>query len=108
MGAAIMSKRDFVQSYARSLPSLAICLACLVLPDLAFAQTSPFQTGANSLVTNAIAIATPFAVLAIMVLAVVAMSGRISWGWPVGAVVGICVLFGAQQIVTWARGLFGV
>nr|UXE45445.1 hypothetical protein Hi04_10k_c4921_00022 [uncultured bacterium] len=74
----------------------------------AFAQTSPFQTGANSLVTNAIAIATPFAVLAIMVLAVVAMSGRISWGWPVGAVVGICVLFGTQQIVTWARGLFGV
>ena len=83
-------------------------LAFLILPDLASAQTSPFQTGANSLVTNAIAIATPFAVLAIMVLAVVAMSGRISWGWPVGAVIGICVLFGAQQIVTWARGLFGV
>lgn len=83
-------------------------LACLILPELAFAQTSPFQTGANSLVTNAIAIATPFAVLAIMVLAVVAMSGRISWGWPIGAVIGICVLFGAQQIVTWARGLFGV
>jgi type IV secretory pathway VirB2 component (pilin) len=104
-----MSKRDLVRSCARSLPSLVACLAWMVLPDLAFAQAaSPFQTGANSLVTNAIAIATPFAVLAIMVLAVVAMSGRISWGWPVGAVVGICVLFGAQQIVTWARGLFGV
>jgi type IV secretion system protein VirB2 len=108
MGAAIMSKPDFVRFYALSLPSLVVCLACLTLPDLAFAQSSPFQTGANSLVTNAIAIATPFAVLAIMVLAVVAMSGRISWGWPIGAVVGICVLFGAQQIVTWARGLFGV
>ena len=103
-----MSKRDLVQSYARSLPFLIACFACLILPDLAFAQTSPFQTGANSLVTNAIAIATPFAVLAIMVLAVVAMSGRISWGWPIGAVVGICVLFGAQQIVTWIRGMFGV
>lgn len=104
-----MSKRSFIQPYMPSVQALVVCLACLVLPELAFAQaTSPFQTGANSLVTNAIAIATPFAVLAIMVLAVVAMSGRISWGWPIGAVIGICVLFGAQQIVTWARGLFGV
>ena len=103
-----MSTRNFNRSSIHYLPALLMCLAYLVLPDLAWAQASPFQTGANSLVTNAIAIATPFAVLAIMVLAVVAMSGRISWGWPIGAVVGICVLFGAQQIVTWARGLFGV
>jgi len=103
-----MSTRNFTRSSVHYLPAFQMCLAYLVLPDLAWAQTSPFQTGANSLVTNAIAIATPFAVLAIMVLAVVAMSGRISWGWPIGAVVGICVLFGAQQIVTWARGLFGV
>jgi type IV secretion system protein VirB2 len=79
-----------------------------LMPGLAGAQTSPFQTGAQSLVTNFTNIATPFAVLAVMVLAVVAMSGRISWGWPIGAIVGIGVIFGAQTIVTWARGLFGV
>ena len=45
-----------------------IAIACLALPELACAQASPFQTGANSLVTNVIAIATPFAVLAIMVV----------------------------------------
>lgn len=103
-----MSTRDSTRSYVPYLEAFLTCLLCLILPDIGCAQTSPFQTGANSLVTNAIAIATPFAVLAIMVLAVVAISGRISWGWPIGAVVGICVLFGAQQIVTWARGLFGV
>ena len=79
------------------------------LPALALAQAaSPFQTGANSLVTEFTNIATPFAVLAIMVLAVVAMTGRISWGWPVGALIGIGVIFGAPTLVTWARGLFGV
>jgi len=78
------------------------------LPQLALAQASPFQTGADSLVTNLVALATPVAVLAVMVLAIVAMTGRISWGWPVGALVGIGVIFGAQQIVTWARGVFGV
>jgi type IV secretion system protein VirB2 len=85
-----------------------LAFACLALPEFAWAQASPFQTGANSLVTNVIAIATPFAVLAIMVLAVVAMTGRLSWAWPLGALVGIGVLFGAPQIVAWVRGLFGV
>lgn len=84
-------------------------VACSAVPALAFAQAAnPFQTGAESLVTNFTAIATPFAVLAIMVLAVVAMTGRISWAWPIGAVVGIGVIFGAPTIVTWVRGLFGV
>src|SRR5262245_29604052 len=82
--------------------------AAATLPQLARAQASPFQTGADSLVTNLIALATPVAVLAVMVLAIVAMTGRISWGWPVGALVGIGVIFGAPQIVTWARGVFGV
>jgi len=82
--------------------------AAATLPQLVLAQASPFQTGADSLVTNLTAIATPVAALAVMVLAVVAMTGRISWGWPVGALVGIGVIFGAPQIVTWARGLFGV
>lgn len=87
---------------------VSVAVYC-ALPAIAAAQASnPFQTGAESLVTNFTAIATPFAVLAIMVLAVVAMTGRISWAWPVGALVGIGVIFGAPTIVTWVRGLFGV
>jgi type IV secretion system protein VirB2 len=82
--------------------------AAATLPQFALAQSSPFQTGADSLVTNLIALATPVAILAVMVLAIVAMTGRISWGWPIGVLVGIGVIFGAPTIVTWARGLFGV
>lgn len=105
--------RSFVPSRisAQSFLGHALTLAtCSTVPALAFAQaaTNPFQTGAESLVTNFTAIATPFAVLAIMVLAIVAMTGRISWAWPVGALVGIGVIFGAPTIVTWVRGLFGV
>ncbi len=92
-----------------SLSRLPAVILGATLPALALAQAaSPFQTGANSLVTEFTNIATPFAVLAIMVLAVVAMTGRISWGWPVGALIGIGVIFGAPTLVTWARGLFGV
>src|SRR5690349_21428310 len=97
---------------ARAMPlalqTIWIVIIIFAVPDLAFAQASPFQTGADNLVTNFIAIATPFAILAIMVLAVVAMTGRISWGWPIGALVGVAVIFGAPQIVAWIRTTFAV
>jgi len=85
---------------------LTLSAAALVLPRLACAQTSPFQTGADNLVTSLTTLATPIAILAVMALAVVAMTGRISWGWPIGALVGIGVIFGAPQMVGWIQGLF--
>jgi type IV secretion system protein VirB2 len=83
-------------------------MALLVLCTIVEAQTSPFQTGATALLANFIAIATPVAALLVMALGVVAATGRISWGWPIGALIGIGIMFGAPTIVTWARGMFGV
>ena len=82
--------------------------ALLLLPDLALAQASPFLTGANSLQTNLLAWATPIAVILVMVLGFMAMANRISWGCPIGAIIGIAIIFGAPQIVTWIRGMFAV
>jgi type IV secretion system protein VirB2 len=85
-----------------------LMLTLALMPDLALAQASPFQTGATALQTNILALATPVAIILVMVLGIVAATGRISWGWPVMALVGIAILFGAPQIVTWTRGMFGV
>jgi type IV secretion system protein VirB2 len=74
----------------------------------AFAQTSPFDTGANGLVSFALTIGTPIAVLIIIGLAIAAAVGKVSWGWVIGAIVGIAAIFGAQQIVAWIRSMFGV
>jgi type IV secretion system protein VirB2 len=93
---------------ARTFQHTIAAIAAATLPQLALAQASPFQTGADNVVTNFIALATPVAIIAVMVLAIVAMTGRISWGWPIGVLVGIGVIFGAPTIVTWARGVFGV
>jgi type IV secretion system protein VirB2 len=82
--------------------------AALLLPQFALAQASPFLTGANSLQTNILAWLTPVAIILIMVLGGMAMANRISWGWAIGAVIGIAIAFGAPQIVTWVRGMFGV
>lgn len=83
-------------------------VGALGAPDLALAQTSPFLTGANALQTNILAWATPIAVILVMVLGIMAMANRISWGWPIAAILGIAVVFGAPQIVTWVQGMFGV
>ena len=84
----------------------SILLVLIAVP--AFAQTSPFDTGANGLVSFALTIGTPIAVLIIIGLAIAAAVGKMSWGWVIGAIVGIAAIFGAQQIVAWIRSMFGV
>ncbi len=85
----------------------AALLAPIPTPVLAQA-TSPFMTGANALQTNILAWLTPIAVILVMVLGAMAMANRLSWGWCLGAILGIAIAFGAPQIVTWVRGMFGV
>jgi len=81
----------------------------LVAPVMAFAQAaSPFMTGATALQTNILAWLTPIAIILVMALGAMAMAGRMSWGWCLGAIMGIAIAFGAPQIVTWVRGMFGV
>jgi type IV secretion system protein VirB2 len=96
-------------SLARGIGIPVACLASAVLaPGLAFAQAgSPFETGATNLQTTVIAIAAPVAVLLVIALGVAAAAGRISVGWALGVILGIGIVFAAQPVVTWIRGLFG-
>ena len=84
---------------------LAILLA---VPTMGRAQESPFLTGATSLQTNILAWMTPVAIILVMVLGGMAMANRMSWAWCLCAILGIAIVFGAPQIVTWVRSLFGV
>ena len=94
------------QTTTRSAGSLLTLF--LLIPGLALAQASPFMTGATALQTNILAWLTPVAVILVMVLGAMAMANRISWGWCIAALLGIAIAFGAPQIVTWVRGMFGV
>jgi type IV secretion system protein VirB2 len=89
-----------------AVPILIALMLCT--PDMAMAQASPFLTGASSLQTNILAWLTPVAIILVMVLGGLAMANRMSWGWCLGAILGIAIGFGAPQIVTWVRGMFGV
>ena len=99
-----LSRRTF-----RNHHRAAMALALLAAPALGFSQSaSPFMTGASALQTNILAWLTPIAVILVMALGAMAMANRMSWGWCIGAILGIAIAFGAPQIVTWVRGMFGV
>jgi len=101
-------KRTLLLDHTRAGLAVLCLVAALAAPEWAFAQaTSPFETGATNLVTAITTIATPIAVLLVMALGIAAAAGRISWGWPLGVILGIGLVFAAQPIVTWVRGLFG-
>ena len=78
------------------------------IPLSALGQSSPFMTGATALQTNILAWLTPIAIILVMGLGAMAMAGRVAWGWCLGAILGIAIAFGAPQIVSWVRGMFGV
>ena len=89
-------------------PNWLVPAGALLLPQLVLAQTSPFLTGATALQSNLLAWLTPIAIILVMIAGGLAMAGRVSWGWFIGLVIGIPIAFGAPQIVTWVRGMFGV
>jgi len=91
-------------------PACMTCAALLALSlaSTASAQSSPFATGATAFQTNLLAILSPIAVIAVMGLGVGAWFNRISWSWAAGGAMGILLVFGAPQVVSWIRGLAGV
>ena len=103
-----MDERHVVFQRVTFYVAIFIALA-FAAPELALAQstTSPFETGATALVTSLTTLATPVAALLVMALGVAAAAGRISWGWPIGILIGIALLFAAPTVVTWMRSLFG-
>lgn len=84
----------------------AVALLAAIAPA-AFAQV-PFAAGSAMLTADVLALVTPIAGLALIAVGVVAWFGKISWMWFAGLVVGILLVFGNQQIVSWIRGMFGV
>jgi type IV secretion system protein VirB2 len=110
------NKRNFAMHHPhrRTVSRVSMSLSVLVIAlmvcasELCLAQASPFMTGASALQTNILAWLTPIAIILIMVLGGMAMANRMSWGWCLGAILGIAIAFGAPQIVTWVRGMFGV
>ena len=94
----------------RRIERSAVLGALSGLPGLVLAQAaaSPFDTGAQSLLTFMLTIAAPVAAIIIIGVCIAAATSLISWGAVVRVIAGIAGIFGAVQLVAWIRGMFGV
>lgn len=85
--------------------ALALCASLLaVQAGPAFAQF----TGAGTQATNwVVQLLTPLVPLAVAVVGILCLTGRINWGWFVGGLVGTALFFGRDQVVSMFRGWLG-
>lgn len=99
-----------IRKHLAPLSQFLAILFALLMPEVALAAgaAGPWGTGTAASSSAILTILTPLAVICTMAAAVMAMMGKISWTWFIGLIVGIVLLFGADQIVAWVRGLFGV
>lgn len=86
---------------------MVIGAALLCAPDIVFAAP-PLATGTKALKNDLIDILTPIIGIGMIGLGLACGFGKISWWWFAGAVVGIVLVFGHDQILSWIRGLFSV
>lgn len=86
---------------------LGAVVASSLFTELVFAAP-PFANSGTQLKTDLVQTLTPFAGIAVLVVGVLCLMGRVNWGWFVGGAVGIAMMFGSDQIVTWFRTLVGV
>ena len=88
----------------RSVSLVLITALCVLQAAPAFAQF----TGAGTQATNwVVQILTPIIPLAVAVVGLLAWTGRVNWGWFIGAIVGTGLFFGRDQVVTMVRGWMG-
>lgn len=85
--------------------TLVLCAGLLAL------QASPAMaqfTGAGSQATNwFVQLLTPIVPLAVAIVGVMCLTGRVNWGWFAGGVLGTALFFGRDQVVSLFRSWLG-
>jgi type IV secretory pathway VirB2 component (pilin) len=65
-------------------------------------------TGAGTQATSwVVQLFTPLVPLAVAVVGIMALAGRVNWGWFVAGLVGTALFFGRDQVVSMFRGWLG-
>jgi len=91
---------------------MLLCAVAMVLPDMAYAATS-FSSGDNTVIGNTLCrVVTWFtgstgkgiATIAIIIIGVGALMGKVSWGMAIIVGIGVALIFGAASLVNSISG----
>lgn len=78
-----------------------------MVPGLAEAA-SPWSTGAKGLKDEVVIVTQVLAGVGIIAVGLLCLFGKINKGWLVACLVGVVLVFGAEQVVSWVRTIAGV
>lgn len=87
-----------------------LILAALVLasiPELAFAQSAPWESAAQNTYNLIMSIVRWVAMIGVVGCGVAALFGKLSWDWAGKIIIGLVLIFGATQLVDYFRAGFG-
>jgi type IV secretion system protein VirB2 len=101
-----MFLRKCVLSSAMSI--LGIVVSTLLLFSNNVWAAAPFVSAATSFKTDFMLLAQILVGLGIGAVGLMCVFGKINKLWLVACVIGIVLVFGADQIITWIRGAAGV
>ena len=94
-------------STCHNLLSLTTFIIAASLSSLVYAAT-PFAGATSTLSNDILTLIAPLAGIGLIAVGVTCWFGKISWYWFGGMVVGIVLVFGNSQIVSWIRGVFSI
>ena len=85
--------------------AFAFIMAICATPALA---ASPWETAAQDLQNTAVNVLQIIAIIAIVAVGGACMFGKLNKMWLLSIIIGIILIFGAEQIITWVRSAAGV
>lgn len=89
---------------ARAATTILLIGLCAVQMSPALAQFTGAGTQATSWVVQLL---TPLVPLAVAVVGILCLTGRVNWGWFLAGIIGVALFFGRDQVVSLFRSWVG-
>ena len=93
-------------NYKNILYIATLMLFCHI-PNALYAAT-PFAGATTTLSSDILTLVAPLAGIGLIAVGVICWFGKISWYWFGAMVIGIVLVFGNAQIISWIRGVFSI
>lgn len=80
---------------------LVLVMAVVLLPELAHAQSQPWESAAKKTYDLIMSIARWVAIIAVVACGLAAIFGKLSWEWAGKIIIGLVLIFGGTYLVDY-------
>ena len=102
-----MSHNFFLNTFRSRFSRCVISVTALLIGNEPAWADLAFAAGTERLGNDIMNFLSPLAGIVIIGLGVGAWMGKVSWSWCISFVLGMILVFGHVQILSWLRSLFG-